>query len=41
MKLIKEHAVVDALPHLGVLDWNDGLESATRWLLANILENGR
>lgn len=41
MKLIKEHAAVDALPHLGVLDWNDGSESATWRLLASILESGR
>lgn len=24
MKLIKEHAAVDVLPRLGVLEWNDG-----------------
>lgn len=36
MKLIKEHAALDALPHLGVLDWNDGSESASWRLLASI-----
>lgn len=41
MKLIKEHAAVDALPHLGVLDWNVRSESATWRLLASIPESGR
>lgn len=42
MKLIKEeHAGVDTLPQLGVLDRNDAAESATRRLRASILESGR